>query len=281
MVDKICGIYKITNPSGKIYIGSSVDIDFRKYKYKKLHCKKQPKLYNSFIKYSFDSHNFEIIMECKNEDLFHFERCFQEIYNSIECGLNCVYVNNNEKYKIVSEETKKKISLANTGRKLTKEQREKIKINSTGRLHSEKSKQIMSTVQRGLNKNGIAVLQYSLEGVFLKEYLNMRTACREVGNNICRRHITKCCNGEGLSVKGFMWRFKTENYPLTITSYKNLYNEYRNVRKIIQYDKNLNLINMYMSTLEACTVNNFKKSGLKACLSGRNPTYKGFIWKYA
>jgi group I intron endonuclease len=280
-MSKICGIYKITSPSGKIYIGSSVDIGFRKYKYKKLHCKKQPKLYNSFMKYSFDNHIFEIIMECKNEDLFHFERCFQEIYNSVECGLNCVYVNTDEKYKIVSEETKKKISLVNTGRKLTEAQIEKIKINSTGRCHSEESKQLMREVQRKFNINGVSVLQYSLDGVFLKEFPNIRTACREVGNNICRRHIKKCCNGKTLSVKGFMWRFKTENYHLTITPYKTLYNEYCNVRKIIQYDKNLNLINTYMSTLEACTVNNFNKSGLKACLSGRNATYKDSIWKYA
>jgi group I intron endonuclease len=280
-MSKICGIYKITSPSSKIYIGSSVDIDFRKYKYKKLHCKKQPKLYNSFMKYSFDNHNFEIIMECKKEDLFHFERCFQEIYNSVECGLNCVYVNTDEKHKIMSEETKEKLRLINTGKKLSKEIVEKIRVASTGRTHSEKSKQLMSRVQRDLNKKGIAVLQYSLDGVFLKEYLNIRTACREFDNNICRRHITKCCNGKTLSVKGFMWRFKTENYPLTITPYKTLYNEYCNVRKIIQYDKNLNLINMYMSTLEACTVNNFNKSGLKACLSGKNPTYKGYIWKYA
>ena len=39
------GIYKITNPSGKIYIGQSVNIDNRISSYKNLKCKNQTKLY--------------------------------------------------------------------------------------------------------------------------------------------------------------------------------------------------------------------------------------------
>lgn len=47
-MEKITGIYKITSPSGRIYIGSSKNIRRRFYSYKNLHCKDQPKLYNSF-----------------------------------------------------------------------------------------------------------------------------------------------------------------------------------------------------------------------------------------
>jgi group I intron endonuclease len=49
------GIYKITNPKGKIYIGQSVDIEKRKYYYQALHCKKQTMLYNSIKKYGWDN----------------------------------------------------------------------------------------------------------------------------------------------------------------------------------------------------------------------------------
>ena len=44
------GIYKITSPSNKIYIGQSIDIEKRFYYYRKLYCLKQVKLYRSFIK---------------------------------------------------------------------------------------------------------------------------------------------------------------------------------------------------------------------------------------
>ena len=55
------GIYKITNPSGKIYIGQSVNIDNRISSYKNLKCKNQTKLYRSLLKYTFENHIFEIL----------------------------------------------------------------------------------------------------------------------------------------------------------------------------------------------------------------------------
>ena len=45
------GIYKITNPNGKVYIGQSIDIDKRWNKYKVKNCKPQIRLYNSLNKY--------------------------------------------------------------------------------------------------------------------------------------------------------------------------------------------------------------------------------------
>ena len=45
------GIYKITSPNNKVYIGQSVDIEKRLKRYKNLNCKKQSKIYNSLNKY--------------------------------------------------------------------------------------------------------------------------------------------------------------------------------------------------------------------------------------
>jgi hypothetical protein len=47
------GIYKITNPQGKIYIGQAVDIKRRKQVYEGIYSslKGQPKIYNSLKKY--------------------------------------------------------------------------------------------------------------------------------------------------------------------------------------------------------------------------------------
>ena len=55
------GIYKITSPLGYIYIGQSINIDYRFNVYKKLKCKSQLRIYNSFVKYGVDNHIFEII----------------------------------------------------------------------------------------------------------------------------------------------------------------------------------------------------------------------------
>jgi hypothetical protein len=60
-------IYKITSPSGRIYIGQSSNFKRRKTEYKRNKCKAQTLLYNSFIKYGFDSHVFEVVEETTKE----------------------------------------------------------------------------------------------------------------------------------------------------------------------------------------------------------------------
>ena len=42
------GIYKITNPKGKVYIGQSIDINRRFNEYQKMLCSQSKKLYYSF-----------------------------------------------------------------------------------------------------------------------------------------------------------------------------------------------------------------------------------------
>ena len=55
------GIYKITSPSGKIYVGQSWNIEKRFFRYKSLACKAQCKLYASFKKYGVKNHIFEYV----------------------------------------------------------------------------------------------------------------------------------------------------------------------------------------------------------------------------
>lgn len=91
---RICGIYKIISPSGKIYIGQSVCIKTRWSSYKTRGCEKQIILQKSFNKYGWKSHIFEIIEECLEEDLNLRERYWQEFYDATgRNGLNCVLVN--------------------------------------------------------------------------------------------------------------------------------------------------------------------------------------------
>lgn len=116
-MDKICGIYKITSPTGRIYIGESSNINNRTIHYATHNCKGQPRLYNSLIKYGFTSHKFEIIEECKFEDLKCRERYWQDFYNVLSRnGLNCKLTKCGEKKAVFSEETRNKISKGNKGK---------------------------------------------------------------------------------------------------------------------------------------------------------------------
>jgi len=76
------GIYKITSPSGKIYIGQSTNIEKRVSRYKKLSCEKQVKLYSSLKKYGWDSHKFEIIEIVEDSGmLLDRETCWKLYYD--------------------------------------------------------------------------------------------------------------------------------------------------------------------------------------------------------
>lgn len=106
------GIYKITSPSNKIYIGQSVNIERRFNEYKKLYKSNvQLVLYRSFLKYGILNHKFEIIEQCKLDELNTRERYWQEYYDVLgKNGLNCEYVKTDLKNKKVSTITKKQIS---------------------------------------------------------------------------------------------------------------------------------------------------------------------------
>ena len=55
------GVYKITSPSSRIYVGQSINIEKRFNQYeKKQNVSEQKKLYNSFLKYGVENHIFEI-----------------------------------------------------------------------------------------------------------------------------------------------------------------------------------------------------------------------------
>ena len=84
------GIYKITSPSKKIYIGQSIDIEYRKTDYSKLKCKRQPKLYCSLKKYGWEKHKFEIIHECLTGQLNELEKYYIDLFQTFNSkhGMN-------------------------------------------------------------------------------------------------------------------------------------------------------------------------------------------------
>ena len=99
------GIYKITSPSSKTYIGQSINIEKRIMWYKRLRCKSQKKLYNSFIKYGVDAHNFEIIEECDILLLNERERYWQDYYDVLNNGLNLRLTSTNDRSGKMSKES--------------------------------------------------------------------------------------------------------------------------------------------------------------------------------
>jgi group I intron endonuclease len=165
------GIYKITNPNGKIYIGQSINIEKRFISYKKLNCINQPKLYNSFIKYGIDNHTFIILEQCFVEELNIKERYYQIYYNSINRnGLNCKLTNVNDSNGVFCEETKLKMSKSAKIKIFTKEHRENMSKNRIGNKNGMfgKKQTDESKLKMTIAKKNMSVVKYS-------EYAKNRT----------------------------------------------------------------------------------------------------------
>jgi len=148
------GIYKITSPTKKVYIGQSIDIEKRFNTYKGLHCKVQPILYRSFLKYGIDKHKFEILCECDINELNDKERYYQDAFMATgKNGLNCFLTKSSDRNGRHSEESRKKMSNSQAGRKLSEETKIKMSLAQKGKKRTEESKLKMSIASKGKNKS--------------------------------------------------------------------------------------------------------------------------------
>lgn len=111
-MSKICGIYKITSPTGRVYIGQSVDIYNRWKSHRSMVCNKEiPILHNSMKKYGVKRHKFEIIARCAENELNDYEKFFIDLYDATgENGMNVM--GGGQDVHCLAEETKEKIRQA-------------------------------------------------------------------------------------------------------------------------------------------------------------------------
>lgn len=167
--DSSSGIYKITSPSGKIYIGQAVNVEARRKLYRRLasNIKPQIALYRSLLKYGFDAHDFDIIESCPINKLNERERYWQDYYEVLKYGLNCTLTKTETKSGTCSELTKKRKSEA-------------------APTHPIK--------------------QYNLNGNFVRDWNRIIDVEKELG--IANQTITSCCKGRKDSAGGFIWRYQ-------------------------------------------------------------------------
>lgn len=285
-------IYKITSPSGKIYIGQTKNIESRYRSYKAANCKSQKIIYNSIIKYGFKSHLFTILHKGlskeKADELEIFYINFfknKKVSLNIKDGGNITYnfktkaiykldfnFNIIEEYSSLLEAGLKnniKSSLISTCifRKsyYTSGFYWCLKSKYCKNFSFKKSKII-------LNKGNIC--KFNLEGNLLKTYISYNEIKKD-GFNIDA--IQMCLNKNKQYSSGFLWCYE-KNKDIIEFDLKKLKSSYG--KKIIQYDLNNNLINTFNSLNQIISLHNYKKSNILNNLNNRSKTAYKYIWKY-
>ena len=228
------GIYKITSPSGKIYIGQAIDIERRRREHSKSACSRQTKLYNSIKKYGYSSHIFEVIEECIVENLNIRERYWQDYYDVLgPSGLNCRLTGTTDKSGKLSEDILKRRTASTDYKKRTANTDYKKRtantdwatltnkrINNTDyrrrTANTDYKKRTANTDYKARTasmdyvarskKINKAVNQYEKDGTFIKEWSSIKEAGDTLG--IHRTSITCCCRGKQKLTGGFIWKYK-------------------------------------------------------------------------
>lgn len=251
--NKICGIYKITSPTGKIYIGQSVDIYHRVIGYKNGQCRDQPRIYNSIQKHGWNSHVLEIITECPKEDLNKHEIYYIEFYDTVNTphGLN---LKSGGHYGCnLSVESRRKISQKNKGRKLSAETIAKIRFSKLNAPQEERDN--LSARMSLLNKGR----KWSPEHI-KKRSETVRGSKR---SEETRQKMKLTWSNRENPNKGKSW----SRTKLSLIS-----------KKCVQLDQNRNIIALYDSIRSASR--HFNNAQIQRCIGGGRKTCRGFIWEY-
>jgi len=137
----IGGIYYIENiVNNKKYIGQSVNLERRKREHfccfrNKTH--KNPYFQNAFDKYGEENFIFKVLIYCESSEMTRYEQFFVNLYNknelynlSLECVKSTLGIH-------LSEEHKRKISKATTGKPKNKIGRKKYKNKILNKEHKK------------------------------------------------------------------------------------------------------------------------------------------------
>ena len=159
------------------------------------------------------------------------------------------------------------INNPNYGRKLTEDHKHKCSLKLRGKNNPSYGKKPSDETLKKLSK---PVLQYSLDGNFIKIW----NSIREAESELKIHSISTCCHEKLLSTGGFIWHFSDDNYPTKI----NVTKTYK--KPVFQYSTDGILIKKWDSVRSAEKGLNIGHIS-KVCNSRRSyKTSGGYVWKY-
>lgn len=199
---KLACVYRISNPMGSNYVGSTMNVTRRRNCYKNNSAKSQIKIYESILKYGWKNHLFEIIWIGNANLRYEKERKFGEELRSmsIHGGLNLVLPGYGDVASYKSKETIDRFLKSMHWKPLSEDTKRKMVLNNKRQKPSQltKTKSILAT--------GRTVYQYDLNNKFISEYSTVSEAARKtkIGRTNIKNNLTKLSKTAG----GFIWKYK-------------------------------------------------------------------------
>ena len=230
-----CVIYKITNPTGRVYIGKTVDFNQRMSKYRRLKNNEQKIIYASILKYGWENHVVEILQEAEPDRLNELEIEYIKKNNSYryenDLGMNLTRGGDGGLGRVDSEEVRNKRALKLVGSKRNNEtkalmselkkgkiphastlprsekQLQHCKFGNVGRIKTKEALQnwLDSKLIKFLNEHG-GIQQFDLEGNLIKEWFILpKHVAKQVG--VDDSYLYNVLKNNKKYCKGFNWQF--------------------------------------------------------------------------
>ncbi|MEK6881427.1 MAG: GIY-YIG nuclease family protein [Nanoarchaeota archaeon] len=239
----LCGIYKITSPTGCIYIGRSKNILSRWRYYKRLKFKGQFRIYNSIKKHRWENHKKEIVVLCDESKLSELEIYYIKLFNCFNTpyGMN---LTSGGDCPIFSQEAIERFSESHKG----------IPTWNKGlkNIYSEETLYEMGKGRRGK------------PGTFAG-HTHTDSSCKQMGE---KRIGNKNNLGKKRPLSGAKISEKLKGRPAL------------NRKKIMQFDLNGNFIKLWDSV--AMVDNSFRDGSrtIANCMQRKSKISRGFKWQY-
>lgn len=305
-------IYRHTSPSGKVYIGQTVNIQSRwghngnSYLIKKQDGEYQQRIFaRAIIKYGWENFTHEILLEgiSKSEAdyaekyLIKWYKLHNMSYNITDGGdgvLGVRHTNSPEVRKQISEFMR--LHHPMKGKHHTEESKRKMSetMNNSGRKYDlRKYLKEHPEKESGL-LNGIEVHQYDFNGNYIASYSSAIKAGLAVSGKKNEGNIRACINGETLSALGYIWR-ETKVDHIDMTPFQIVENKCgrflilvgtkittTNIPKAVnQYSLDGKYITTYPSIAEAKRQTNTSDHSIRlCCLHKTSKTRNGYTWEF-
>lgn len=256
-------IYKITSPSGRVYIGKTVNFKNRIKQYRYLNCKDQKMLYNSFVKYGFDNHFIDIVDSFSSnleyscgKEMFWIRSYMSEHHKfKSQNGLNLTRGGDGVLGVVVSEESRRKSS-ENRKANITEAERQRLRDMSyiskglpsprLGCKHTDEVKKIISEFHKGKKWN---------LGKIRTDEMKEKYRQSSMGKSVGRKY-------EGEKLERIRSAGLSKGKP------------------VMQYDLSGNFMIEYRSANLASIETGIPRTTVHHILNGTIPNPKRFIFKY-
>lgn len=296
------GIYKLTSPSGKCYIGQSLNIEKRLLSYKRLACKNQGKIHNALLKYGWDNFKTEYLYIGNKDDenirftLNDLESRWIKEFDSIKNGYNIQEggwfgfatqesrkkISNSRLGKPMSDETKRKISESTKGRSLSEIHKRRIGESNKGRPISEENKKrfIEYNTGRIWSEESRRKLGASLKNRIVSDETREKLRILNSGRKYSDESKLKMSNSAKGKIISDETKAKMSKYSKNrpIEHNKKMANSRK--KAIIQYSKENVFIKEWDSAMDAGIELKIDSSGIIKSCKNKRPYCGGFMWKY-